>query len=297
MPNTGALGSPDQRAYQSSLTPNAAGGANAAGASPLTQTTAGLLTSPNWQNQVAGYLAGQYGPQFAQSGLTSALTSQQLAMLGPQLGVQEAELTANTGFGLASDVLAMQGIGLQSQGLASQIGTAAAQQGIEQAQYGVQQGQYPEQLQRAALENANAVQQMQSQGAIGGTINTEGYKKAQATQAAEYGWQQADIFRAQQLAQLAQQSEQVGYGGQQAQYANQQQQLALAARQQGLNVQQAGAQLGFGLQQLGYQAQPEQFLSQLMAAQGGEAQNLAAFGSQASLVGGLGPAFTMAMGG
>jgi hypothetical protein len=290
MPNTGALGSQDQRAFQTTQQ-------QVSGASPLTQTTSGLLTSPNWQNQVAGYLGGQYGQQAAQYGLSGALASQQMAMSPAQLGVQEQELISNAGYGFAGDILAMQGLGLQGQSLASQMGTAAAQQGIEQAQYGVQQGQYPEQLQRAALENANAVQQMQSQGAIGGTLGTQGYAQAQHTQAAEYGWQQADIFRNQQLAQLAQQSEQVGYGGQQAQYANQQQQLALAARQQGLNVQQAGAQLGFGLQQLGYQAQPEQFLSQLMAAQGGEAQNLAAFGSQASLVGGLGPAFTMAMGG
>jgi hypothetical protein len=292
MPNTGALGSQDQRAYQ---TAQQAGPMTAApqpgGISPVSNVTAGLLASPDWQSQISGYLAGQAGPGLAQSGLAATLGSAQLGMVGPQLGVSEAELGSNEGYTLANALLGYEGIGLQSQGLASQASTAAQQQGIEQAQYGIQQGQYPEEMQKAALANENAVKGMQDQGAIGGTLNTQGYKRAQATQGAEYGWQQADIFRSQQLAQLGQQAEQVGYGGQQEQFANQRQQLELAAQGQGLSAQQAQAQYGFGLQQLGVSASPEQYLSAIANAQGGEAQQLAAIGSQASLIGGLGPNF------
>lgn len=284
MANTGALGSPDQRAYQNSL-------------SPVSSTTAGLLANPSWQSQISGYLSGQAAPSLAQGGLASALGSAQLGMVGPQLGVSQAELASNQGYSLANALLGYEGIGLQSQGLASQASTAAAQQGVEQAEYGVQSGQYPEQMQEAALANANAVKNMQDQGAIGGTLGTQGYARQQATQAAQYGWQQADIYRAQQLAALGQQSEQLGYQGQQNQFGNQQAQLALAAQGEGLSAQQAQTQFGFGLQQLGIQASPEQYLSAIANAQGGAAQSLAALGSQASLIGGLGPNFLGNIGG
>ncbi len=119
----------------------------------------------------------------------------------------------------------------------------------------------------------------------------------QATQAQEYGWQQADIYRAQQLAALGQQSEEVGYGGQQELSANQMQQLELAAKGQNLTGEQAMSQLGFGLQSIGYGASPEQYLSTIAQAQGSGAQTLAGLGSQAALIGGLGPNFASYLGG
>lgn len=286
MPNTGALGSQDQRAYQTTQQ------SSAGTLSPFSGATAGLLTSPQWSSEAAGYLAGQAGPGIAQSALAESLGSAQLGMVGPQLGVSAAEMQYGTGMDLANALLGYQGIGLQQRGLGAQAQTAAQQQGLEQAQFGVQQGQYPEEQQKAALQNALAVAGMQDQGAISGTLGTQGYKRQQAAQGAEYGWQQADIFRAQQLSELGQQAEQVGYKGQQEQIANQMQQLGLAAKGQGLSAQQAIAQLGFGLQQLGVQANPEQYITAITNAQGQGAQNLAALGSQASLIGGLGPNFT-----
>ena len=198
-----------------------------------------------------------------------------------------------TGYSLANALLGIEGTGLQSQGLAQQASTAAQQQGIEQAQYGVQSGQYPEQMQQAALANANAVIGEESSSAIGGTLNTTAHQRRQATQGAEYGWQQADIFRNQQLAQLGQQSEQAGFAGQESQIANQRQQLGLAAQGQGLSAQQAQDQLGFGLQQAGISATGDVlgYLGQAGAAQGGMAQTYAAGLSQAAMYGGLGPHF------
>lgn len=278
MANTGALGSPDQKAASAAL-------------SPLSGTTASLLGSPNWQDTVSGYIAGQSGSAVAQSNLSGALGSAQLGMVAPSLALGTAEAQNTEGYSLANALLGYQGTGLQSQGLAEQAGVSAQQQGVEEAEFGVQSTQYPEQQAEAALANQNAVIGNRDAAAIGGTTETTSAKRTAATQASEYGWQSADIYRNQQLANLGQQSEEQGYAGTEESYANQRQQLALAAQGQGLSAQQAQAQFGFGLQQLGVNSSPEQYLATIANAEGGSAQQLAAVGSQASLIGGLGPNF------
>lgn len=275
MANTGGLGTP---------------GATQQQAPPLNSmisSLVGALGSGSAGTSVGAATAGAASSSYASYLLSGLLGEQGMAGAAAQAPVSAAELGAGTSYDLSNALLGYQGNQLQQQGLATQMGTAAQQQGIEQAEYGVQQGQYPEQMQQAALQNALAVAGMQDQGAIGGTLNTQGYKRQQAAQGAEYGWQQADIFRNQQLAQLGQQSEQVGFGGQQAGYANQMQQLGLAAKSQGLNAQQAYEQLGFGLNQLGISSSPEQYLSAIQQAQGGAAQTMQAALSQAALYGGL----------
>lgn len=280
MANTGALG-----------TPGATQSGGQAAASPFSATTSNLLASPSWTNEVSGYLAGQAAPSLAQGGLASALGDAALANVGPQLGTSAAEAESTTGFDLANALLGEKGIGLQQQGLGAQAATAGQQQGVEEAQYQVQSGQYPEQLQEAALQNQNAVIGNRDAAAIGGTTDTTSNQRTQATQAANYGWQTADIYRSQQLAQLGQQSEQIGYGGQQEQTANQASQLALAAQGAGLSGEQAQSQLGFGLQQLGVNASPESLVSAVSAGQATGSSSLAALLSQAALTGGLGPNF------
>ena len=287
MANTGALGSPDQKAAQQPQQP----ASSAAALSPFSQTTANLLGSPNWQNEISGYLAGQAAPTAAQGALGSAVASGQLGMVAPQLGVSSAELENNTGYDLANALLGQEGTGLQSQGLAQQASTAAAQQGTEEAEYGVQGTQFPEQQAEAALANQNAVIGNRDAAAIGGFTNTTSTKRTAATQAQEYQWQQADIYRSQALAALGQQSEEQGFSGQESQFANERQQLELAAQGEGLSAQQAQSQLGFGLQQLGVNSSPEQYLATIANAQGSEASTLAGVGSQAALIGGLGANF------
>jgi hypothetical protein len=281
-------GAPAAAPTQSRNTPANTGGAPPGNTDPLTAEFSKLMTSGNPQDEIMGLLLGQSMQQMTQAGLAGTLGQAQLAMTGPQLAVAQQELGTNTGYDLANLLLGQQQIGLSQQNIGTQQAVSAAQQGVEQQQYGLQQTQYPEQFAQAALANKNAVQALQQQGAIGGTLMTEGSKQRFATQAAEYGWQNADIFRNQQLAQLSQAGEQYGYAGQQAGYANQLAQLGLSAKAQGLSASQAMAQLGFGLQQLGYQASPEQYLSQLAGAQGTQAQGLAGVGAAAGLIGGTG---------
>jgi hypothetical protein len=244
-------------------------------------------------SDIASVLLGQSASQLGGYGLQEAVAGGQMGEAVAQGNLTNQEAQSTTGYNLANLLLSAEGTGLQSQGLAAQAGTAAAQQGVEQAQYGVQSGQYPEQMQEAALANANTVINARDQAAISGTTNTQGTKRAQATQGAEYGWQQADIFRAQQLAQLGQVSEQQGYAGQQEQIANQQQQLGLAAQGIGLSRDQAEAQLGFGLQQTGVSTAQDLygFLSQAATAEGGAAQTYAGAIGTGALAGGLPPGF------
>jgi hypothetical protein len=255
--------------------------------SSMIQSLIGAIGSGSAGQSVGGATAGAASSSYAGYLLSGLLGEQGMATGAAGAGVSAAELGAGTSYDLSNALLGYQGNQLQQQGLASQMGTSAAQQGLEESQYGVASGQYPEQMQQAALQNALAVSGLQRSGAIGGTTETTGYKQQQAAQGAEYGWQQADIFRNQQLAQLAQQSEEVGYGGQEAGYGNQMQQLELAAKSQGLNAQQAYSQLGFGLNQLGISSSPEQYLSAIQQAQGGAAQTMQAALSQAALYGGL----------
>jgi hypothetical protein len=247
--------------------------------------------SGNLSQELFSYLLGGAAPGIAGSGLSAQLGASQMGLAGPALGVSSANAQVGEGYNLANALLGYEGIGLQSQGLASQAGTAAAQQGIEQGQYGVSQTQYPEQAQEATAQYGQARQQLLSQTAASGSSNAPGANTAQNLQQAQYGWNMADIYRNQQLAALGQQSEQVGYQGQQAQFANQQQQLGLAAQGQGLSAQQGISQFAFGLQQLGVQAEPEQFLQGIANPQSQQAQQVAALGSQAALIGGLGPNF------
>lgn len=281
-PNTGAVGAP-------AAAPAVAAPAAGPAASPTTAAASGLLTSPNWQNQVAGLLAGGAGPTEAQAGLGAALGTAGLAMTPAQEGVSAAELGNNAGYGLASALLGYEGIGLQSQGLASQAATAGKQQGLEEAGFGVQQTAFPEQQAEATLANERAQRGLADQGAISGTLNTEGHGRDVAAQSAQYGWNMADIYRNQRLSELGQQSEEVGFKGQEESIANARAQLGLSAQGQGLSAQQVTDQLKFGLGQLGVSSSPEQYLASIANAQSGEAQALAGVGSAGALIGGLGP--------
>ena len=261
------------------------------GAAPATQSAANLQGSPTWQKQVSGLLLGQSAGQLGQYALEGAVGEQALGLSPYTLAVQEQNLTAQQGYSFADSLLGYQGLGLSSEGLASQTQTSAGQQALEQAAYGVTSQKYGQESQQAALQYATQKRQLQSHGAATGTTNTAGQATQMGVQAQEYAWQQATIYRQQQLAQLNQQSEELGYGTKQKQFTLGQQQLQLTAQKQGIGVQQAQEQLAFGLQQLGVKATPASLLQQIATAEEGGATTIRGLVSQASLIGGLGPQF------
>lgn len=265
----------------------------------------GDLASPNFLNQVAGYLGGEAAPGIAQQGLTEATALAQGDVTGAQVGLGAANLANQTGYSFADALLNEQGIGLQSQGLAQQAGTAAEQQAIEQQQYGGQQAQLGLQEKGTALQQANLAYQLpiNTEAQVGGAaasgaLNTQGDKQKQASVQQQYQYNQGELgLTAQnqyiqgQLNQLGQRSEQAGYQGQEANLANQQQQLSLAAQQQGISAQQAQSQLAYGLGQLGIQADPTSVMAQAAGAQSGQASGYGAILAQAGATTGLGPGF------
>jgi hypothetical protein len=276
----------------SGASPNAAGTANTpqTGA-PTTQAAAGLLTSPTWQQNIAGYLYGSYAGQIGQYGLQGALAQESLGLAPETLAAQEQNAVSGAGFDFAGALLGYQGLGLQSQGLAQQGATAAGQQGLEQAGYAITSQKYGQEQQQAALEEQQRQTGLQSGAAGAGTLHTQGAEQAQTTAAQEYRWQQATIYRQQQLAELGQQSEQLGYETKAGQLALGQQQLALTAQKQGLSTQQAQQQLAFGLSQLGVKATPASLLSSIATAEEGGGTAVRGLVSQAGLIGGLGASF------
>ena len=229
--------------------------------SALTNALTGQGTNPG-ATVLAG-AAGAAAPGIAQAGFQGAQALQGAGLAGPTAALGAANLESSTGYQIANALLSEQGLGLESQGLAQQAGTAAEQQGIEQQGFGIQQTQVPEQLAQAKEQYGLAMQGQEGAAGASGATNTVGNRNAQQNLTSNYGWQQADIYRQQALAQLGQQSEQLGYRGQQEQFGNQRQQLELAAKQAGIGVQQLTSQMTYGLNQLGIQG--EDALSQAMA--------------------------------
>lgn len=250
----------------------------------FTQLAQQDINSSNAGTAAQGLIAAGSAPGVAQSGLTMAQLLQQIGMTAPsaqetaQYNAQQLALS-ETGLGL------QQGQNtIQQQGLAAQLGLTQAQQGVEQQQYALNQTQYPEQAQEAAVANQNAVQQLASQGAIGGTLNTQGHKQAAATQAYNYGTQQQDINRAAQNAALGQVSEQQGYQYSLGDIARSQQNLQLAAAQNGLSYQQLISQFGQGVSGLGQNAGLEQAYTQYLNQQGSQLGALGTAEGQAGLL-------------
>lgn len=258
------------------------------------QSTEAQFANPNFLNQIAGYLGGAAAPGIAQAGLQSAEALQQAGLSGAGLGVGEANLASDTGYGIANALLTEQGLGLQSQGLGQQAQTQAEQQAIEQGQYGLSQQGIEQQLAELKAQYPGELQNQLGGAAASGASNSIGNRVATGQLEAfngPGGFQEQSLYRQQQLAALGQQSEKVGFQGQQAQNQNAMQQLQLAAKQAGIPVQQAVSQLGYGLQQLGIQADPTQLIGQAATAQGTAAGDYAAVLSQAGATTGLGANF------
>lgn len=260
-------------------------------------TTAGSQPVPQQMgNSTAQQIAGNQPPTasseilagqaqgIAQSGLTMQQLLAEIGMVGPnaqesaQYNAQQLAL-GEAGLGITAGQNAIQG-----QGLAAQLGLTQEQQGIEQQQYALSQQQYPEQQAEAATQNQLAMQALSSQGAIGGTLNTQGHAQQVGAQEQQYGFQQADISRAQQNAALGQQSEIAGYQYSAGDIARSQQNLELAAAQNGLSYQQLISQFGQGESQLGQQGGLEQLYTQYLAQQGNQLGALGSAEGQAGVL-------------
>ncbi len=231
-------------------------------------------TGPNATQNLASTLLSGAEPTIASSQLQYNLGAQQQGLVNTNLAETNAYNQAMTGYQQGSLGISNQQIGLQKTGLQEQGQQAAAQQGFEQQGYNIQQGQYPEQQAEAALAYQNALRSTQGGQAISGTQNTVGGRADVSTLAQNYGFQQQDINRAQQLSQLGQQSELSGYGYSQEQLQNAQKNLGLSAQANGISQQQLYTMLGYQNQQAGLSAQGQS--QQIQAGQESDLINILA---------------------
>lgn len=245
-----------------------------------------LLGSGSVPSEIAGAVGAGQAANIAGSGLTIAQLLQQIEAAPGQNAEQLAYNTSQYGIGVGQAGVSQAQNLLQQQGAAAQGVLNQQQQAEEVAQYTLAQQAFPEQQAQAAQQNTQALQGISSGGASAGTLNTTGHGRDIQNQALSYGWQQADISRAQQTAQLGQQSEVQGYQYSAGDIARTQQNLELAAQANGLSLQQLTGQYQYGqtTQNQGSELAQSQLYDQLLAAYGGSVGDLAGVGSQLGLL-------------
>lgn len=232
----------------------------------------GLLGSSNSTSQAAGVIGAGQAQGIAGSDLSMASLMNEIGLTGTETAAQSQYNTENEGLGLA-------GIGISNQQNALSEQSAAAQGAETQALFGLTSQQTPESLAEAATANKNAVQQNSDSSAINGTLNTQGNKARVATQAQNYGFQQADINRSQAEAAIQNQ-----YSA--GDIARSEQGLALTAAANGLSVQQLKDQFSLGQTNLGTSAQGslDQLYTQYLGQQSGAVSDVAAAGAEEGLL-------------
>jgi hypothetical protein len=247
-----------------------------------------LLNSANPSSQAAGVAAAGQAPGIAQSGLTMQQLLSEIGLTVPSTQEQLASSALNTTYGLEQAGIGQNQNQISQAQLANQAAGLSTQQGFTTAEYNLNQQQYPEQLAEAALQNKQATLQLNAQQATTGTSLTQGGKLAQSAQKQQYGWQQQDINRAQQLAGLQQQAGLAGTQTSMSDIALSQQNLEQAAAANGISVKQMLAQYQQGAQQLGQNANQslDQLYTQYLSQQGSQVQGL---GTAAGEIGLLDP--------
>lgn len=244
--------------------------------------------SPNTLQNILGQLGSATAPQQSISELQTALAGNQFNLNTQQYQLSNTNLEQQAANQLAQLGISQQQLGLQGQGLQAQAGLLGTTTGLEQQEYGLQQQQYPEQLAEAALNyNQNQLSLTGNEAAAGAT-NTVGARNAQNILGQEYGYQQADIGRAQQLSGLQQQGTAAQQSYSAADLARQQQNLALVAQANGLSQQEVSQQLGYGLAQSGldFQQNLPQLLNSLTGIYEGDLQTAEGGVAAAGLLGG-----------
>jgi hypothetical protein len=265
------------------------------------QNLQNFQNSPNALQNIFGQSLGGIAPGIATSSLQAALAGEQYNINQAQYGLTSTNLEQQAANQLGQLGISQQQLGLQGQGLQAQAGLLGVTSGLEQQEYGLQQQQYgleaqqyPEQLQEAALNYNVNRENLVGNLAASGALNTQGSTQQQNVLLANYGWQQADIQRAQAEFGLGQQQsvlqQQATTAQQQysaADIARQQQNLALVAESNGLSVQEVQQQLAYGLAQAGLDVKQNlpQLLNSLTQIWGGDMSQIQGAVGQLGLLG------------
>jgi hypothetical protein len=223
--------------------PNQAATANSAAGFNAADQAA--LNSANPFQQIVGQLGAGAANQVAAGNLGIASAEANYGLTNAQQAVSNEYNNTLAGYQLGQLGISQQQLGIQGTSLQQQQQLQGVQTGVEQATYGLQQQVYPEE-QAEATANYNE-QQSQLQGglAASGALNTKGSTQQQTLLGQNYAWQQADIGRAQQEAQLGQQATVAGQQYSEEQINNAQSNLSLLAQANGMSEQEVYNQLAY----------------------------------------------------
>jgi hypothetical protein len=252
------------------------------------QDVANFNGSSNTLQNILGQVESSTAPQQSIYQLQTALAGNQFNTNTEQYNLTNTQLEQQSANQLAQLGISGQQIGLQGQGLAAQASLLGTTSGLEAQEYGLQQQQYPEQQAEAALNYQNNRQNLQGNLASTGALNTVGSRNQQNLLSQNYGWQTADINRAQQQSALEQQGTLAQQQYSAADIARQQQNLQLVAQSNGLSIQEVQQQLGYGLAQSGldYQQALPQLLNSLSGIYEGELSTAEGAAGSLGLLGG-----------
>jgi hypothetical protein len=269
----------------------AAGSAFAGTTNPVAgfqQDISNFNSSPNNLQNILGQLEGSTAPQQSISELQAALAGNQYNINTQQYQLSNTNLEQQAANQEAQLGISGQQLGIQGQGLQAQAGLLGTTTGLEQQEYGLQQQQYPEQLAEAALNFGANQQSLTGNLAASGATNTVGANTQQNLLSQNYGYQQADINRAQQESALQQQGTTAQQQYSAGDLARQQQNLALVATSNGLSQQEVAQQLGYGLAQSGldYEQNLPQLLNSLSSIYEGQLGTAEGAAGELGLLGG-----------
>jgi hypothetical protein len=254
-------------------------GADLSGLNTLSKTTgiSAADLAKYSQNPLISALIGQEAPAIAQYGQQYAAAEGQLGALPAGQAVQNALLQGSTNLQGAQLQNQAAGNVLQQQNVAQQLGIAGGQNQLAQQLAGIQQGQLNYNLPIAQA-------QARAQGAISGTLGTQGYQQKYGQIGEQYQVSSAEL--ANQLA-----GQNLSYQGQQLSSANQIAQLQNTAKSLGISEQQLQNQLSAGTFQIAQQTgqQQDTLMQQATQALAGQAQGQGALLSNIGAITGLGP--------
>lgn len=261
------------------------------GPNPVTEFQQDLSNfngSPNTLQNILGQVEDSTAPQQSLSALQAALAGNQFNINTEQYQLSNTNLEQQAANQEAQLGISGQQLGIQGQGLQAQAGLLGTTTGLEQQEYGLQQQQYPEQLAEAALNYGANQQSLTGNLAASGATDTVGAKTQENLLSQNYGYQQADINRAQQESALQQQGTTAQQQYSAADLARQQQNLSLVAQSNGLSQQEVAQQLGYGLAQSGldYQQNLPQLLNSLSGIYEGDLGTAEGAAGELGLLGG-----------
>lgn len=183
------------------------------------------------------------------AGVQAGAVTQQANQLVTQVALKNAYTTMLAKYTRGQLAIKTQQLGITQLGAQQKQALLGTTTGVEQARFTLSQQQYPEQYALAALTEGNRLKQLQEQAATSGAEGTTTQKRALGTLGERYGFQLADIARAQQTSILGQQATTAKQQYTAQQIANTQKNIELLAQANGLSSQEVITRLNEALTQ------------------------------------------------